>query len=195
MLGDLEGQTAPNGHGASAGSHDGGPLAWPDLDLEVLRAALRDEVDGGRRRVERLMGLTAAPQGTTWVMSALADTDESRRSAAIELIEVALGRQLGRLVLTVLDPVLDDHERSLALAGLTPDAAEEPDLVPWLVALVEDADGAWADPWLRASALRILPRLDPDAAVAAARSLVDEPDVVLAETVAWVLSRDASSLR
>lgn len=193
MLSRVDGQTAAR-DGASASAHVGLPPTWPDLDLDVLRGALRDELEGGRHRVERLMGLAAAPEGTTWVKSALADTDLSRRSAAIELLEVALGRRLGRLVLTVLDPVLEDDARRSALEAQLPATGEESDLVPWLVALVEDAEGVWDDPWLRASALRILPRLDPDAAFGAARTLVGDPDDVLAETAAWIVARDSSSL-
>ncbi len=168
---------------------------WPDLDLDVLRGALRDELGAGQRRVEKLMGLSACPQGTSWVMTALAGTDESLRSAAIELIEVALGRRLGRLALTVIDPALDDAGRRAALAGQLPEGAGSADLVPWLVALLEDTERTWADPWLWASALRVLPRLDPEAASEAARGLASDPDVVLAETAAWVLGRDPSKLR
>jgi hypothetical protein len=193
MLNRLVGESLPPDSTSSGPAAEGLP-GVADLDLDVLRGALRDELESGQRHVERLMGLAAAPQGTMWVMSALADADESRRSAAIELIEVAFGRGLGRLVLAVIDPTLSDHERLTTLATV-PDgtAAPEPELAPWLAGLAEDRDGAWEDPWLSASALRTLPRAAPHLARQCAEALAGHPDLVVAETAAWVLDREASA--
>lgn len=163
--------------------------ALPDLDVEVIRGALRDELESSQGLVERFMGLAAAPHGTAWVLSALGSADEGQRATAAELLEVALGGRLGRVVVAVLDPGLDDAARRAALSRLqaaTPITGS--DLPTWLTLLARDPDRAWDDPWLRACALRVLPRIAPGEARASATALASDPDPVVAETAGWVLA-------
>lgn len=167
----------------------------PDLAIEVLTEALRDELVAGQECVEQLMGLVAAPKGTGWVVVALGSGDESRRGTAIELVEIAFGRSLGEAVVVAIDPTLTDAarlerlvhlHRSPAAPGETRGWDGQP---PWLVDLVRDPAGEWDDPWLRACALRTVPRLAPDSAAELAGDLAGTADPVVRETAEWVLAR------
>ena len=151
--------------------------------LEPLAGALRDELVAGRRLAEVLVSLGHDPRAVRAGLAALGSEDTRERSGALEMLEVTLGRSVSALVLTLVDPTLDDGTRRGALAGYAPVA--EVDRETWLRLLVQDEDHFWQDPWLRACALYALPEVLPHDAVGLAAPWCDDPDPVVAETARW----------
>jgi hypothetical protein len=157
-------------------------------DHEPLRYALRDEVATAARRVEVLLDLVHDARAVRSAVSALASPEERSRSTALEMIEVTVGRAMARTTLALIDPTLDDAARRRLLAPRTPLPARS--LGEWLRALVEDEDGYWDDPWLRACAMYAVPsELPGPAATALVTPLLDSPDRDVAETARWVTER------
>ncbi len=151
---------------------------------EELRDALRDEVAASARRVQVLLCLVHDPRAVSSGLDRLGAADRDR-STALEMLEVTLGRGTLAAVLTVADPTLDDAERR-ARCALT-ESLHPAGLSAWLEELVDDPDGYWREPWLRACALRALPgRLEPTAAVALAAAWRDDDDPAVAQSARWV---------
>lgn len=158
------------------------------LGLAIARDAFRDELREAQRHVEILFGATAAPRGTAWFLQALAGDDSALRATAIELAEATFGRRRGPLVIAVLDPTLDDMDRTAALeaAGLSR-APDGTDRAASLADVALDTTGTWDSPWLQASVLRALPSVSPDLAHRVADELSRRTglDPIVAETAAW----------
>jgi hypothetical protein len=123
------------------------------LDGPVERA-LADELDLVRRRVavNRLARLGEDRLGSA--LLAIRE-DGERHGLAVEALEVAVGQGEARRLLAALDPAMAPGDARRALdahggAGTTGPAGRDAVLRD----LVEDADGAWRSPWLRACAIR-----------------------------------------
>ena len=116
---------------------------------DVLARALRDELDLVRARVaaNRL-----ARHGSTAIGPALVALRVGGRGAGVaaEALDVLLHPDEARPVLAILAPGLPDADR-LRRLGAIDDASTALD--PTLQDLVEDRDGAWRSPWLRACAI------------------------------------------
>src|SRR4029453_1794729 len=69
---------------------------------------------------------------------------------AVEALTVELGVDEAARVLAVIDPGLTDAER---LDRLRSQVALPTEGDGWVAHLVEDPDGAWRSPWLRACAI------------------------------------------
>ena len=74
------------------------------------------------------------------------------RSAALEMLEVSLGRSVSALVLALVDPTLDDDVRRRALDTWA--QVVDADRGTWLRHLVVDDDDTWHDSWLGLCPLR-----------------------------------------
>jgi hypothetical protein len=115
-----------------------------------LVRALRDELDLVRARVaaNRL-----ARHGTRAIGPALIAMRAGGRGAGVaaEAIGVMLRSEESRLVLAVLAPDVPDADRLRRLVGS--DRPPPAGLEATLMDLVEDRDGVWRSPWLRACAI------------------------------------------
>ena len=166
---------------ANAGRAGGAPAA--DAPLE---RALRDELDLVRLKVSanRLARHGSARLGSVLIevtadAGASGDAGGSRRALAFEALDVLLDPAEANWVLALLHPDLSIPER---LARLTADLATDSptDLAGWLRDLVEDPEGRWASPWLRACAIHaagargLLDHMDLAQARAAGDPLIDE---------------------
>ena len=125
------------------------------FDLEPLAWALRDEIATAARRIEVLLELVHESRAIGSAVSSLASVVARDRSTALEMLEVTVGRSLGRLALALVDPTLDPATRHQQLAEHT--AVGSRTLGEWLLDLVMDEEGYWRDPWLRACAMYALP--------------------------------------
>ena len=143
--------------------------------LDPLRRALVDELDSVRDDTTTLLELASGGRGLARAVRALASGDSGERALALEAIEVTAGHSRSRLVLDLLDPDGDAD----------PDPVDE--RRDWLRDLVEDPDGVWQEPWLRACALYAAPTALGDRALDLARPYVDDPHPAVAETARWVL--------
>ena len=135
------------------------------------------------RRVQVLVSLGHDPRAVRAGLGALGHEDTRERSAALEMLEVSLGRSVSALVLALVDPTLDDDARRRALDAWAP--VVDADRGTWLRHLVVDDDDTWHDPWLRACALYALPSSLPAEAAELAAPWRDDPDPVVAETARW----------
>ena len=110
------------------------------------------------------------------------------RSTALEMLEVTVGRSLGRMTLALVDPTLDAPTRHRLLAEHS--AVESRTLGEWLRELVMDEAAYWSDPWLRACAMYALPgELPAPAAVTLVSPFLHDPDGDVAQTARWVTER------
>jgi hypothetical protein len=156
----------------------------PAPGTEPLGRALRDELDELAGRVGTVLALTSGGRAVASAASSLRTGAE--RGLAIELIEVATGRDEFRLALLLLDPSLDDDQRRAGLAALTPPAL---DAAAWVNDLVVDPEGRWQSSWLRVCALYAGPAVLGADAAALAEPWVDDADPVVAETARWVITQ------
>jgi hypothetical protein len=145
-----------------------------------LRSALRDEVAVSAERAEALLDLVHDPRAISSAVISLGSMSADERSTALEALETTVGPTWARLVLGLLDPLLDDEARMQMLARHAPVAAH--DLPEWLRELVLDQDGYWHEPWLRACALYAEVDAAPAEAAVLAAALRDDPDPDVAET-------------
>ena len=153
-----------------------------DPGTEPLRRALRDDLDELAGRVGTVLSLTSGGRAVAYAVSSLRTGEE--RGLAMEMIEVATGRDEFRLTLLLLDPSLDDDERRVGLAASAPPAL---DAVGWVNDLVTDSDGRWQSSWLRACALYAGPSVLGTACTNLAADWLDAADPVVAETARWVV--------
>ena len=158
------------------------------FDLEPLAWALRDEVATAARRIEVLLELVHESRAIGSAVSSLASVVARDRSTALEMLEVTVGRSLGRLALALVDPTLDPATRHQQLAEHS--AVRSRTLGEWLLDLVMDAEGYWHDPWLRACAMYALPgELPAPVAVTLVSPFLQDRDSDVAETARWVTDR------
>ncbi len=152
---------------------------------EPLRAALLDVLALIARRAEVLLDLVHDPRAIAPAISGLATEVERDRSTALEMLEVTVGRSVGRVALALVDPGVDASTRQRLVHRHAP-VADRP-LEQWLRELVLDRDGYWGDPWLRACALYAVPGRLPqrESALLAAAMRADE-SVDVAEAARWV---------
>jgi HEAT repeat protein len=176
ILGALAAIVAANAGGAS-GAH------VADAPLE---RALRDELElvGLKVRANRVARHGSARLGSVMIeltsgASASGNAGGSRRALALEALDVLLDSAEAKWVLALLHPHLTIPERLARLTAST--AANSPsDLAGWLRDLLEDREGRWASPWLRACAIHaasargLLDRMDLAPARAAGDPLIDE---------------------
>ena len=121
-------------------------------------------------------------------VTSLGSTVVRDRSTALEMLEVTVGRHLGRLALALVDPTLDASMRHRMLAEHS--ALESRTLGEWLRELVMDEPAYWSDPWLRACAMYALPgELPAPAAVTLVSPFLHDPDGDVAQTARWVTER------
>jgi len=139
-----------------------------------LHRALTDELDESARRLGCHLTARHGADAVRRTLAQLQSSDDRDRALALETLLVTVGR----------------HGRAVAAAlGGEPEAADPtPDrAVPVLRELVDDPDGYWDDPWLRACALYAA--VPTELARELAERHVDDLDPVVRETAAWVLSR------
>jgi hypothetical protein len=117
----------------------------------LLERALRDELELLRQRVLALLAVRHGAEPIHLVTLGLASGAEGRRSLAIEMLDVTLGRSEAALASPVLRTDLPDDVRRQQLAPLAPDGAS--DRTTAFADLCEDASGHWRSPWLQACAV------------------------------------------
>jgi hypothetical protein len=117
----------------------------------LLERALRDELELLRQRVLALLAVRHGAEPIHLVTLGLASDAEGRRSLAIEMLDVTLGRSEAALASPVLRTDLPDDVRLQQLASLAPDGAN--DRATAFADLSEDASGHWRSPWLQACAV------------------------------------------
>jgi len=154
---------------------------------ELLSSALRDEVAAAGRRTEVLVSLVHEPRAIASGIAGLSTAQERDRNAAMEMLEVTLGRSTARILLAIVSPTAEDRP------NLVPEhsAAEPMSLDEWMRQLVLDDADFWREPWLRACALYALPHLLAADAQSLAGRFTDHDDPVVAETARWVAARSA----
>lgn len=150
-----------------------------------LRAALRDEVEVSAERAEALLDLVHDPRAISSAVVSLGSAVEEERGAALEALVARVGPAWARLVLALVDPLLDDRTRTEMLARHAPVPVH--DLPEWLRELVLDEDGYWHEPWLRASALHAEADAAPAEAMVLAARLRDDPDPEVAATARRII--------
>jgi hypothetical protein len=148
-----------------------------------LRQALRDDLDEVAARIGAVLTLTSGGGAVAYAVSSLRSGDQ--RGLALELIEVATGRNDFRLARLLVDPSLDDDERRAGLAEFAPPAL---DAAGWVSDLVADSEGRWHDAWLRACALYAGPTVLGTACPGMAADWLDAADPVVAETARWAMA-------
>jgi hypothetical protein len=161
-----------------------------------LTRALRDEITDAGERVVTLFGLLEHTTVLGRVVSQLGEADERDRAIALETLEVTIGRASAQQLVAAADPVLSPTDRRARLAALSTSIEREySEVTDVLLDVIEDPDGTWGQPWLRACALHALALIDPHRAAAVAPHWVDDDDAVVAETARWAASMPATSLR
>jgi hypothetical protein len=165
-----------------------------------LTRALRDEVTAAGERVTLLFGLLHHTTVLSRIARQLGGGDERDRAIALEALEVTLGRESAEVVVAAADPNLSAAERRarLALSPLVPSPSvsgggEHSRVIDVLQDVIEDPDGIWAQPWLRACALHAMALIDPQRAADVAPHWVDDLDAVVAETAGWATAMAATS--
>ena len=126
-----------------------------------------------------------APRRSGRVTLGLAGEGEGRRSLAIEMLEVTLGRSEAMLALPIVRTDLPDSDR---LRGLdSPGAGASAGRAATLADLMEDEDEHWRSPWLQACAVyeaRSGVETHP-----VRRLATEATDPVLRETLEWAAAR------
>ncbi len=127
----------------------------PSLDGDgMVRGALRDELELVRRRVGA--GVVAR-HGRDRLGTPIAQLAQSGGSVALaaEALEVALGREPAGVIVALLSPGLEPHERWVRIkppvAGQSAPSARDR-----LVEMTADRGDHWRSSWLRACAIRAL---------------------------------------
>ncbi len=146
----------------------------------LLERALRDELVLLRERVLALLGVRHGAEAIHLVALGLASGAESRRSLAIEMLDVTLARGEVTLASPVVRTDLPDRARLLQLAELAPDAPR--DRAAALADLIDDPEGQWRSPWLGACAVYEARKAG---SFAAPRRAAEAADPVLRETLEW----------
>ena len=133
-----------------------------------------------RERVLALLGVRHGAEAIHLVALGLASGAESRRSLAIEMLDVTLARGEVTLASPVVRTDLPDRARLQQLAELAPDAPR--DRAAALADLIDDPEGQWRSPWLGACAVYEARKAG---SFAAPRRAAEAADPVLRETLEW----------
>ena len=159
-------------------------VAFDDVPAATLRAAaLRDELDLIRQRVLAAFSMRHGTDGFNRVVFQLAQRDARSHALALEWLDVTL-TGTDRAAVAMLEPRLSDRERLSALARRFPLPQLEPPRV--LLELVEDRDGRWRRPWVKACALYTasgmsateLDVISPPRSASLTAASIDEDDIV-----------------
>jgi len=116
----------------------------------LLCGALRDELELIRQRVLAAFSMRHGTEGFDRVAFQLAQRDAHSHALALEWLDVTL-TGTDRAAVALLEPRLSDRERLNTLARTFPVASL--DLHEALLELVQDRDGRWRRPWVKACAL------------------------------------------
>ena len=151
----------------------------------LLERAIRDELELLRQRVLALLAVWHGAETIHPVALGLAGGGEGRRSLAIEMLEVTLGRAEATLALPIVRTDLPDNDRlrSLGSAG----AGASADRAATLADLMEDEEGRWRSPWLQACA--VYEARSGGEALPVRRLATEATDPVLRETLEWAAGR------
>ena len=126
-------------------------VAFEDVPAATLLcAALRDELELIRQRVLAAFSMRHGTEGFNRVVFQLAQRDSHSHALALEWLDVTL-TGTDRAAVALLEPRLSDRERLNALARTFPLAPLTQRAA--LLELVEDRDGRWRRPWVKACAL------------------------------------------
>lgn len=144
----------------------------PDAGLAApLARALRDDVAETARRIADHLGALHDRLMVDRAFAQLGSGDDRIRALALEALAITV-----------------DDVRLLAALSCEPAGRGRgrpgPDPAGLVTELVEDADGAWDEPWLRACALHAAPQLAPTEAGRLATACLADADPVVAETAA-----------
>jgi hypothetical protein len=151
----------------------------------LLERAIRDELELLRQRVLALLAMRHGAETIHSVALGLASDVEGRRSLAIEMLEVTLGRAEATLALPVVRADLPDDARLRSLtSGGAPAGA---DRAATLADLMEDTEWHWRSPWLQACA--IYEACSFDGACPVRRPATEATDPVLRETLEWAAGK------
>jgi HEAT repeat protein len=113
-------------------------------------AALRDELELIRQRVLAAFSMRHATEGFDRVAFQLAQRDSRSHALALEWLDVTL-TGTDRAAVALLEPGVSDRERLNTLTRTFPLAALGQREV--LLELIQDTDGRWRRPWVKACAL------------------------------------------
>jgi hypothetical protein len=122
----------------------------------MQHTALHDELDLVRRRILAAFSMRHGSQGFNRVMHQLAQEDSHAHALALEWLDATLTGRV-RAAVAILEPRWSDRERLNALMRTFP--LPPTSLLAILVDLVEDRDGRWRRPWIKACALYTASRL------------------------------------
>ena len=116
----------------------------------LLRTALRDELELVRARVLAAFSMRHGTDGFNRVVFQLAQRDPRSHALALEWLDVTL-TGTDRAVVALLEPGLSERrapERTRGTFPIAPLGQHE-----LLLELVQDRDGRWRRPWIKACAL------------------------------------------
>ena len=163
----------------------------PSTDL--LRAALRDELDLVRQRLVVGLSMRHGTETLDRVQFQFAQHDPRSHALALEWLDVTL-TGADRAVVAMLEPGMSDHERLRALARRFPVAAIDP--VAAILELAHDRDRRWRRPWITACAIQAAAVLADDgvesamiAEIESAINLDDHDDEIVRETLFGIRQR------
>jgi hypothetical protein len=156
--------------------------------------ALRDELELVRRRILAALSMRHGTDGLNRVAFQLAQRDPRSHALALEWLDVTL-TGTDRAVVALLEPGLSDRERLNALTGHFPVAPLSQQEL--LIDLVQDGDGRWRRPWIKACALytaSAMSEVDLEALAAAvgdapATFESDDEEMIVHETLTALLLR------
>jgi len=126
-------------------------VAFETLPAAALQcAALRDELDLIRQRVLAAFSMRHGTEGFSRVVFQLAQRDAHAHALALEWLDVTLSGS-DRAAVALLEPRWSSRERLNALSRTFPlPSLNQREL---LLELVQDRDGRWRRPWVKACAL------------------------------------------
>jgi hypothetical protein len=153
----------------------------------LLERAIRDELELLRQRVLALLAVRHGAETIHFVGLGLASEVEGRRSLAIELLEVTLGRAEATRALPIVRTDLPDDSRLRSLISVG--ARASADRAATLADLMLDDERHWRSAWLQACA--VYEARTTLGEVVPARRLATEvtTDPVLRETLEWAAGR------
>ncbi len=169
-------------------------VAFEDVPAATLLVtALQDELELIRQRVLAAFSMRHGTEGFNRVVFQLAQRDSRSHALALEWLDVTL-TGTDRAAVALLEPRLSDRERLSKLVRTFPlPPLGQHDV---LLELVQDRDGRWRRPWVKACAIYAASGIS-DAeldAISTATTAVDAPsptdeDQIVAETLAGIRHR------
>jgi HEAT repeat protein len=157
-----------------------------DPAVATLRRALAEDVERSGRTLADHLAMHYGRRRVDRIVAALGEPGAHQRALATELLEVLAGRHTGERIVTLLDPHPDGNPG--LVAGLEGYAATDRSAAEWVTELAADPDGYWADPWLKACAIHVVPTVLGASGPEVVGPSVDDPDPVVAETARWALA-------